>query len=267
MRSRVKVEAAIKPIPAALAVAAAAALACLVGPTTARAFDATQARANAQAEQSRAISVRPSLSGAPPSGRYMSESGEPFIFDGTRSRPLFRFERRTETWVLRPTPAPRGDIIYRNDAGAQVLRVTPGGGVTLYTQRAPNGSPASLVGGAAPLVLPPLGPIGLFSLMNQRGSQVSQALGRLVVINLSGDQSEELMVDALMVTTEAVIRMARSPTWRDELNTLRSITLLEGDRASVTFRRGDLLVVVNPAQELEGRPSSSTIIRAVSRDD
>ncbi|MBX9614277.1 MAG: DUF4908 domain-containing protein [Caulobacteraceae bacterium] len=266
MSSRVKVEAVRRPIPAALAVAAAA-LACLVGPASANALNGDQLRANVQAEQGRAISVRPSVSGAPPSGRYLSESGEPFIFDGTRNRPLFRFERRTETWVLRPTPAPRGDVIYRNDAGAQILRVTPGGGVTLYTQRAPNGSPASLVGGAAPLVLPPLGPIGLFSLMNQRGSQVSQALGRLVVINLSGDQSEELMVDALMVTTEAVIRMARSPTWRAELETLRSITLIEGNRASVTFRRGDLLVVVNPAQELEGRPSSSTIIRAVSNAD
>lgn len=263
MSSRGKVEAARRPIPAAIAFAVVA-LAYLPAPATAGPLDMEQVRGNAQAEQSRAISVRPSLSGAPPSGRYLSESGEPFIFDGTRTRPLFRFERRAETWVLRPTPAPRGDIIYRNDAGAQVLRVTPGGGVTLYTQRAPNGSPASLVGGSVQLVLPPLGPVGLFSLMTQQGSQVSQALGRLVVINLSGDQSEELMVDALMVTTEAVIRMARSPTWRAELETLRSITLIEGTRASVTFRRGDLLVVVNPARELEGRPSSSTIIRAVS---
>lgn len=259
MSSRVKVETALSPIPAAMAVAIVA-VAILLAPTDAEA----QVRANAQAEQSRAISVRPSISGAPPSGRYLSESGEAFIFDGTGPRPLFRFERRAETWVLRPSPAPRGDVIYRNDAGAQILRVTPSGGVTLYTRIAPNGSPASLTGGAAALTLPPLGPIRLFSLMNQRGSLVSQALGRLVVISLTGEKSEPLMVDALMVTTEAVIRMARSPTWRSELETLESITLVEGDRSSVSFRRGDLLVVVNPDQQLEGRPSSSTIIRAVS---
>ena len=62
-----------------------------------------------------------------------SETGEGFIFDRSGSRPLLRFERREETWVLRPTAAPRGDIIYRNDAGDQVLRVTPGGGMTVYT--------------------------------------------------------------------------------------------------------------------------------------
>ncbi len=259
MSSRVKVETARSPIPAAMAVAVVA-----VSTLFASGGAWAQVRGNAQAEQSRILGVRPSMPGAPPSGRYRSEGGEAFIFDGTGSRPLFRFEQRTETWVLRPSPAPRGDVIYRNDAGAQILRVTPGGGVTLYTQRAPNGSAASLTGGAPALTVPPLGPIRLFSLMNQRGSLVSQALGRLVVINLDVEQSEALMVDALMVSTEAVIRMARSPTLRGELATLQSITLVEGTRSSVSFRRGDLLVVVNPAQDLQGRPSSSSIIRAVS---
>ncbi len=262
MSSRVKVETARLPVTGMMAVAiVAVSVLFAVNPASA------QVRGNAQAEQSRTLAIRPSMSGAPPSGRYQSEGGEAFIFDGTGTRPLFRFERRTETWVLRPSPAPRGDVIYRNDAGAQILRVTPSGGVTLYTQRAPNGAAASLTGGAAALTVPPLGPIRLFSLMNQRGSLVSQALGRLVVINLSGEQSEALMVDALMVTTDAVIRMARSPALRSELGTLQSITLVEGTRSSVAFRRGDLRVVVNPAQELQGRPSSSSVIRAVSNGD
>lgn len=262
MKFRLRVEAARSPLPAvmAFAVAASATLSLSAGPATAVA----QVRGNAQAEASRALAVRPSRAGQPPSGRYVSESGEAFIFDGTGALPLFRFERRAETWVLRPTPAPRGDVIYRNDSGTQILRVTHGGGITLYTVRAPNGSPASITGGAEPLTLPTLGPVRLFSLMNQRGSLVSQALGRLVVINLTGEQSEALMVDALIVTTEAVIRMARSPTFRGSLGDLRSITLMEGRRSSVTFRDGDLRVVVNPDQSLAGRPSSSTIIRAVA---
>lgn len=262
MISGQKVARAKTPLPTAMAFAVAAltiaSVVSLWSPAEA------QVRGNAQAEQSRSIAVRPSRAGQPPSGRYVSESGEAFIFDGTGALPLFRFERRTETWVLRPTPAPRGDVIYRNDAGAQILRVSHGGGITLYTVRAPNGSPASLTGGAEPLTLPTLGPIRLFSLMNQRGSLVSQALGRLVVINLTGEESEALMVDALIVTTDAVIRMARSPTFRGSLAELRSITLVEGSRASVSFRNGELRVVVNPDQSLAGRPSSSTIIRAVA---
>jgi hypothetical protein len=262
MISGLKVERARKSLPTAMAFAVVVTVA-LGGAAVAGGSEA-QVRSNAQAEQSRNLAVRPSRPGHPPSGRYQSESGEAFVFDGTGALPLFRFERRTETWVLRPTPAPRGDVIYRNDAGAQVLRFAQGGGMTLYTVRSPNGSPASLTGGAEPLTLPTLGPIRLFSLMNQRGFLLNQALGRLVVINLDGDQSEALMVDALIVTTDAVIRMARSPTFRTQLAELRSITLVEGSRASVSFQRGDLRVVVNPSQSLAGRPSSSSIIRAVA---
>jgi len=246
------------PIAAAMAFAVVAPMLTLAAPSCA------QVRGNAQSEQSRAIGVRPTLPGAPALGRYVSESGEAFIFDVQNERPLFRFERRQETWILRPTPAPRGDVIYRNDAGSQILRVTPGGGVTLYTTVAPNGSPASRTGPGPTLSLPTLGPVRLFTLMNQRGSLVSQALGRLVVINLSGERSEALMVDALVVSTEAVIRMARSPSLRDQLGTLRSITLVEGSRSSVSFSRGDLRVVVSPDDGQAGRPSSARIIRAVS---
>ena len=57
------------------------------------------------------------------------------MFDRSGPRPLFRFQSRNEVWALRANAAPRGDIIYRNDAGAQILRVTPDGGVTLYSTR------------------------------------------------------------------------------------------------------------------------------------
>ena len=72
---------------------------------------------------------------------------------------MLRVDWRDETWVLRPTAAPRGDVIYRNDAGDQLLRVTPGGGMTVYTPLAPGGSPASLSGPGQSLSPPPLGPL------------------------------------------------------------------------------------------------------------
>jgi len=260
MSSRVKQETARSPVPATMAVAVIA-WAALLAPA-----QAAQVRGNAQAEQTYDTNGQMNR-GLPANGLYASDIGEQFIFDGRGARPLFRFERREETWVLRSTPAPRGDVIYRNDAGAQILRVTPDGGLTLYTARSPNGSPASRVGSAPALELPTLGPIRLFTLMNQRGSLVSQALGRLIVINLTGEQSEALMVDALIVTTEAVIRMARTPSFRENIADLRSITLVEGPRSSATFARGDLRIVVDPRQGQAGRPSSSSIIRAVAPRD
>ncbi|RYG07730.1 MAG: DUF4908 domain-containing protein [Caulobacteraceae bacterium] len=202
----------------------------------------------------------------PPTGRYVSESGESFIFDRSGQRPLFRFQSRNETWALRGTPAPRGDIIYRNDAGDQILRVTPDGGMTLYSQRNPNGSPASMAGPAPSLARPMLGPVQLANLMVQRSALMSRALGRTVTVQLDGEQDEALCIDALMVTTDAVLRMAGSPTMRDQLRRLRTVTITEGRAASVAYASGDLRVTVLPLQGTTGRPSSARIIQAVRRD-
>lgn len=202
----------------------------------------------------------------PPTGRYVSDGGQAFIIDSSGMRPLLRFDQSAEIWVLRPTPAPRGDIIYRNDNGDQILRVTADGGITLYTTRTPQGSPVSRSGTAQPLQTPNLGPVQLFNLMARRSNLVSEAVGRLIIIDLDGSQSEALCVEALIVTTDAVIRMARNPSTRATVNRLRKISIVEGGRASVTFSRGELRVVVDPSKGIVGRPSSAVVIRTMAGD-
>ncbi|HYC69524.1 DUF4908 domain-containing protein [Brevundimonas sp.] len=244
-----------------MAIALAAAV---LSPLLAHSEAAAQNRGNAQAEQSRSLRDRRASSPAlPPVGRYVAESGEGFILDRSGRHPLLRFDRRDETWVLRPTAAPRGDVIYRNDAGDQVLRVTPSGGMTVYTPRSPGGSPASFTGAGQSLTPPTLGPMLLFRLMAQRSAMVSQVVGHLVQVNLDGDQSEALCVEALVVTTEAVIRVARSPTARQYVAELRRISIVEGSRAGVTYSRGVLTVTVDPDEGMAGRPSSARVIRAI----
>ncbi len=212
--------------PTAMAIAlAAAALSLTVTPG---ASASAQERANAQAEQSRALR-----------------------------------DQRQETWVLRPSPAPRGDVVYRNDAGQQVLRVTPNGGITVYTARTPGGAPASYSGPGQNLSPPLLGPAQLLNLMLRRSALVSQALGRMVEINAdTGVESESLTVEALILSTDAVVRIARSPSARSSLSELRRIVITEGPAASATYARGQLRIVVAPSQGVAGRPSSERVIRA-----
>lgn len=223
-----------------------------------------QNRGNAQAEQSQSLRNSGGGSGAlPPTGRYVAESGEAFVLDRSGQRPLLRFDRRDETWVLRPSAAPRGDVIYRNDAGDQLLRVTPGGGMTVYTSGAPGGSPASLSGPGQSLTPPTLGPAQMFQLMTRRSAMLSQSLGRLIEINVDTDAAaESLTVEALILSTDAALRIARSPTARASLERLRSITIVDGPRASVTYARGDLRIVVAPVQGVAGRPSSARVVQA-----
>jgi len=261
MELTARVRTARRPLLTAMAIALAAAVLSLLFVAS----DATaQNRGNAQAEQSQSLrDRRPSAPALPPVGRYVAESGEGFILDRSGRHPLLRFDRRDETWVLRPTAAPRGDVIYRNDAGEQVLRVTPSGGMTVYTSRAPGGSPASFSGAGRSLTPPTLGPMLLFRLMAQRSAMVSQVVGHLVQVDLDGDQSEALCVEALVVTTEAVIRIARSPTARQYVAELRRISIVEGSRAGVTYSRGVLTVTVDPGEGMAGRPSSARVIRAI----
>ncbi|MBW8304342.1 MAG: DUF4908 domain-containing protein, partial [Brevundimonas sp.] len=127
MELTARVRTARTPLPTAMAIALAAAVLTLL-PIASEA--AAQNRGNVQAELSRSLrDRRPSTPAPPPVGRYVADSGEGFILDRSGRHPLLRFDRRDETWVLRPSAAPRGDVIYRNDAGEQVLRVTAGGGM------------------------------------------------------------------------------------------------------------------------------------------
>ena len=55
-----------------------------------------------------------------------------------------------------------------------------------------------------------------------------------------------MCVKALFVRTNAVLRIARSPTARQSLDRLTTITIVEGDRASVTYLGGRRVVTVEP---------------------
>lgn len=267
MELTARVRTARTALPTAMAIALAAAALSLA--LTPGATASAQERANAQAEQSRALRNQPRSSGAlPAAGRYVSDAGVAFTLDRAGNRPLLRFEGREETWILRPSPAPRGDVIYRNDAGEQVLRVTPNGGITVYSSRTPGGSPAAFVGPGQSLSTPVLGPLRLWSLMAHRSSMVSEAIGRLIQIDIeTGRDAESLTVEALILSTDAVVRIARSPSARSSLSQLRRIAIIEGSTASVSYARGELRIVVAPSQGAAGRPSSARVIRAFLPQD
>ena len=179
-----------------------------------------------------------------------------------------RLERSTEVWVLRPTPAPRGDIIYRNDNGDQVLRVTADGGLTLYTTTAPQGSPVSQAGEAAPLASPGLTPMQMWNYIVRQSDRASRTLGRLVVVDVDIQPgSEAVAADALSTAIDAVARMARSPNLRREADKIRRIEVSDQGRVGQSsFRNGTLRIIIEPGAGVAGRPSSARIVRLVADD-
>ncbi|PZT99222.1 MAG: DUF4908 domain-containing protein [Brevundimonas sp.] len=211
--------------------------------------------ADCQAQTRRAV---------PPTARYVAGNGQGFILDTSGSRALMRFERSTEVWVLRPTPAPRGDIIYRNDNGDQVLRVTPNGGVTLYTTATPQGSPASRVGEAQGLAGATLTGAQLVDYFMRQSYRASQAMGRLIVIDVDIQPgSEQVAADTVSAASDAIVRMARSSNLRGQVERVRRVVVSDQGRPGVSLIQGTLRIVIDADAGVAGRPSSARIVRVV----
>ncbi|MFN3814570.1 DUF4908 domain-containing protein [Brevundimonas sp.] len=224
-----------------------------------------QPRSNVQAEQSQGLRDRPAHALVAP-GRYVTESGEAFILDHSSARPLLRFDDAAEVWVLRATPAPRGDILYRNDQGDVVLRSTSSGGLTLYTPRAPMGEPASQAGPGTSLRRPPLSPIQLVNFMVRQSEVASRAVGHLVIFEAEeiSPGSETLVAEAAAAAVEALTRMARASNLRDQARQVRRIVITEGARNDAEFSRGSLIITVAPREGPAGRPSSARVVRTLA---
>lgn len=203
---------------------------------------------------------------APPVARYVSEDGQAFVLDRTQGRPLLKFEDSPEVWALQPAPAPRGDVIYKNDLGEPVLRATRLGGVTLFTDARPAGAAAALAGDGPPLRLAPLGPQALLERLAQASLRASRAARRTILFEAEATPaSSALIADAATVTSVAIARMARRKDGRALLARFGKVRLVEGRKAEAVIDDAVLKITVAPAQGLAGRPSSERIIKTARR--
>jgi hypothetical protein len=208
---------------------------------------------------------------APPVARYSAGEGELFVFDRSTGTALLRFDDSPEIWVLQPSPAPRGDIIYRNDVGEPILRATRLGGLTLFSAAQPGGEAAAMVGSADDLQPPPFLPPGaVFQRMLQSSARASRAAQHLIRFE-AGDvtpESAPIFVDAAAAAAEAVIVLSRRDDGRAFLRRLNRMQFQAGPKsgAAITPSPGGdhvhMQVVVDLSQGEAGRPSSERLVRA-----
>jgi hypothetical protein len=201
----------------------------------------------------------------PPLGRYVSEEGRTFTLDLTQPVPMLKFDDSPEVYALMPSPAPRGDTIYRNDMGEPVLRATRVGGFTLFSEDRPNGEAVSLAGGGAPLRLLPMSPQAVFERLAQASLRASRAAHRPMLFEAEASPaSSSLIADAATVTSLAIIRLAQRADGRNMLARFNRVRFEEGKKASAQLKGGILRIVVSPAQGVLGRPSSDRILKVAT---
>jgi hypothetical protein len=208
---------------------------------------------------------------APPVARYAAGAGEVFVFDRSSGAPLLKFEDNPEIWVLRPSPAPRGDIIYRNDLGEPILRATRLGGLTLFSANTPGGEAAAMLGDADDLQPPPfLSPGTVFQRMLQSSARASHAAQHLIRFEAPDvtPESAPVFVDAAAAASEAVIVLSRRDDGRAFLRRLIKMQFQPAAKPGATVAsagdggRVSMQVFVNIAQGESGRPSSEWLVRA-----
>lgn len=205
---------------------------------------------------------------APPVARYVSETGGAFVFDKAAPQPLIKFDNSTEVWVLSPQPASRGDVIYRNDLGEPVLRVTKLGGVILFTDDAPMGAAVALSGRATSIQPPAvLSVAALFQRLVIAANRASRAAQRQIEFATLEDARPEtsvLIADSAVVAAEAFEQAARKGD-RSILSKVGRVLLTEGRKPGAQVKDGSLIVTYAPGQGLAGRPSSKRIIKVMDR--
>lgn len=200
-------------------------------------------------------------SSVPLIARYVSEDGDVFTLDRTGPKPLLKFDGDGEIWALQAQQAPRGDTIYKNDLGEPLLRATRLGGMTIFTDHRPDGEAAALAGPGVPLRLAIMGPATLLDRLAQASIRASRAARRLIPFEAEATPtSAALIADAAMVTSAAVVRMAKRPDAHKLLDHILKVRLVEGTKANAQLTQGVLEVTVAPPQGFIGRPSSDAIV-------
>jgi hypothetical protein len=204
----------------------------------------------------------------PPVARYVSDEGESFVLDRSSSQPLLKFEESQEVLVLSPSPAARGDIIYRDDVGDPVLRATRLGGLILFAHGRPGGAPVALAGQAASLRLQSLSASALLQRLGQASVRASRAARHLIVFDAQfGSQemtpdSAAVFGDAAGLAAEAVVRLARRNDGMKVLARFGRVLFQPGRNCDASVSHGVMRVTLNPSQGLAGRPSSARIMEA-----
>jgi hypothetical protein len=193
---------------------------------------------------------------APPVERFVTPGGDGFVLDRSGPAPLVLFEGDNEVLALRSTPGPRGDEILKTDTGHVLLRMTNLGGVTVYPQAGSSGAPATPLGAARPLAMPPPPPGGLAAKLSALSASTSKKLGRPVMF------TAQSVPNAISGVAANAAQMAADVLDGGNGDGINRVLITPG-AAAAAFRQGDTLrVIVAAPLGYAGRPSGAKLTAA-----
>ena len=193
--------------------------------------------------------------------RYSTpDGGVRFVLDRSGGRAaLVRFEGDPEVHVLRPVMAAGGGEIYRTEDGDVMLRVTPHGGIIVYTRSLRTGAPASEEARVAPLTPEAIAFAEMQERFRRLQVQARRSVGQTVTFTVPAQMTAPAAGVVLDAAERAAEGLAAAP-----MTNVRRVVITFGNAPAVA-QRGDILFIqVAPQLGYAGRPSSNTIRNVVS---
>jgi hypothetical protein len=207
---------------------------------------------------------------APKIAHYVSEDGQSFVLDESQPQPLLRFDGEDEVWVLTASPGTKGDIIYKNDTGEQMVKATRWGGMVLFSDDRPMGDPVAVTGRAQPFVPDTITPAQLYVQMVSASKRVSQAAGNGHLIPFfnptdATPDTAALYADAFDVTASAIVRASLQPHGKQALAGLHEVHFVDGRPPSAYVEQGILTLKLDASRgPWAGHVSSKRIVNVLT---
>jgi hypothetical protein len=203
-------------------------------------------------------------------GAYLAGDTVAFTLDGANGNFWLRFRGSPEVFVLYADHGSLGGRILRYDSGETALAVAGWGGITLYTDAAPQGLPAVRTGNSSPPQLPQLS----VSEMQGTASDEAERLGYVRGLNLQFGADWNALGDNPGLRSAAFVAMENTargieratgagPARAAFTHRFALVTLQPGYHPTLAASGHTLIVTFNPGQGFAGCASSRAIARAL----
>jgi hypothetical protein len=203
-------------------------------------------------------------------GAYLAGDNVKFSLAANGDSFLLHFDSNPEVFVLYTGHASLGGRVLKYDSGETALQVAGWGGITLYTDAAPNGLPAVRTGDA----IAPSPPNVSIGDMQNAADDESEHLAYMRGLRLSVTADWAALAaspvvrafafDTMENAVRGIDRFSYSASGREIIAHHVSRVMIEpSSKPTLTINTKTLIVTFNPGRGYEGRASSRAIARAL----
>lgn len=203
-------------------------------------------------------------------GTYQAGDSVTFALVKDDENFLLRFDDNPEMFVLYAGRASLGGRVLKYDSGETALQVASWGGITLYTDAAPNGLPAERTGDASAPSQPEVSLADIQAAADDETEHLAYMRGLRMTVTAdwagiaANPATRVFAFDTMENAVRGLDRFSYSAAGREALahhvDTLRIET---SSRPTLTLKLKTLTVTFNPNHGYEGRASSRAIARAL----